>query len=423
MAVGVMLVLFTVFLAIGAPLTFAMALSAIVAFVISGDVPLLVVPLTWYNSLDNFSLLAVPLFVFAGGLMNAGGIAERIVAFTLALTGHVRGGLAQANILTNSFMSAISGSAAADVAAVGSVMIPAMVKHGYKPEFGVVVTSCAAMLASVFPPSIFIVVYASLTGLSVGKMFMAGILPGVVGAAAMMVLSSALAERYGGGRLPRALWPERWRTFKRAAPALMMPVIIIGGIFSGVFTPTEAGAVAVLYGILTGFALRKLTFQNLYTVMLNAAVLTGGALVVLGGASLFSVILVRAGTAQVLLRALLDISTNPVIVKLIVLLFLFLIGMVVEPVPGLILVMPVLTPIVKAMHFDPIQFGISVIMMLILGAVHPPVGILGMIASRIAGIDYMRSIWLLIPFILTWVFTILLVAFVPFLTLWLPYLR
>ena len=422
MTITIMLALFAVFLVSGAPLAFAMGLSATVALVIQNQVPLVILPTAWYNSLDSFSLLAVPLFVFAGALMNAAGIAERIIGFTLAMIGHVKGGLAQANVLTNSFMAAISGSTAADVAAVGSIMIPAMTKRGYQPEFGVAVTCCASMLASVFPPSIFMVIYASLTGLSTSSLFLAGIIPGLVGAAGMIVLSYFMAERFGGQVLPRASAATRLLRLREALPALVMPVIILGGIFSGVFTPTEAGAVAVLYGLLVGAWFRRLRLGMLYRVVLDAAVLTGGALVILGGAALFSFVLIRGGAAELLLGALLGISQDPSIVRLIILLFLFLLGLVVEPVPGLILVIPILEPVIKAMHFDPYQFGVSVIMMLILGAVHPPVGMLGMIASRIAGVPFMKTIWAVMPFMAVWIVLILCVSFIPFLTTFLPYL-
>jgi tripartite ATP-independent transporter DctM subunit len=420
MTIWIMLGLFMVFLVGGAPLAFAMGLSAAVALAIQGQVPLLILPHLWYNSLDSFALLAVPLFVFAGGLMNAVGIAERIVVFTMAMMGHIKGGLAQANILTNSFMAAISGSSAADVAAVGSIMIPAMTRRGYQPQFGVAVTACASMLASVFPPSIFMVIYASLTGLSTGKLFLAGIIPGLIGAGTMMVLSYIYAERFGGRQMAKAGATERIDALKKAAPALVMPFIILGGIFSGIFTPTEAGAVAVLYGVLIGIYFGRLPARVLYQTLLDAAVLTGGALVILGGAALFSFVLVRGGAAEILLAGLLAISHDPTTVRLIILLFLFLIGLVVEPVPGLILVLPVLEPVIKAMHFHPLQFGVSVIMMLILGGVHPPVGIMGMIAARIAGVPYMSTIWALIPFMVMWILLILAVSFIPFLTTWLP---
>lgn len=417
-----MLALFAIFLVIGAPLAFAMGFSGVLALVVQNQVPLIILPTAWYNSLDSFSLLAVPLFVFAGALMNVVGIAERIIGFTMSLLGHVKGGLAQANILTNSFMAAISGSTAADVAAVGSIMIPAMTKRGYKPEFGVAVTSCASMLASVFPPSIFMVIYASLTGISTSRLFLAGVIPGLLGAAGMMAMSYLMAERWGGVVLPRVPARERLTRLWQAIPAIVMPVIILGGIFSGVFTPTEAGAVAVLYGLLIGLVYRRLSLPSLYRVLLDASVLTGGALVILGGAAVFSFVLVRGGAADLLLGGLLSISTNPTVVRLIILLFLFLLGLVVEPVPGLILVIPILEPVVKAMHFDPLQFGVSVIMMLILGAVHPPVGMLGMIASRIAGVPFMQTIRATLPFMGIWIVLILLVSFIPAMTTWLPYL-
>ena len=328
------------------------------------------------------------------------------------------------SIVTSTSLGVVSTRPVTSCSEITGVTVSAVketvLSGGVLAEFGVAVTSCASMLASVFPPSIFMVIYASLTGISTSRLFMAGVIPGLLGAAGMMAMSYVMAERWGGVVLPRVPVRQRLVRLLEAVPAIVMPVIILGGIFSGVFTPTEAGAVAVLYGLLIGLAYRRLTFGGLYHVLLDASVLTGGALVILGGAALFSFVLVRGGAADLLLGGLLSISSDPTVVRLIILLFLFLLGLVVEPVPGLILVIPILEPVVKAMHFDPFQFGVSVIMMLILGAVHPPVGMLGMIASRIAGVPFLRTIRATLPFMGIWIALILLVTFIPALTTWLP---
>lgn len=412
--------LFTLFLVVGAPVAYAMGLSAALALAIQGEIPLVLLPQQFFVQSDNFALLAVPLFVLAGELMNAAGITTRLVDFSRATLGHVRGGLAQANILTNTFMAAISGSAAADVAAVGSIMIPAMKKEGYKPEFAVAVTSCASMLAPIIPPSIIAIIYASLAGISVGKLLIGGVLPGLLGAIALMSLTAALAPGAGGKVTPRVGWGGRWRAFLSAYPALLMPVVIVGGITSGIFTPTEAAAAATLYGIILGILYRRLRPREFFRMLVDCAVLTSSALIVLGGAALFSWVLVRAGAGAAVLSALLSVSSDPSVVMILILLFLLVFGTVMEPVPALVIVMPVLLPISKTMGYDPIQFGVAVIMALIVGAVTPPVGILAMIACRIAGIPYSQTFWYLTPFTAVWMLATLIVAFVPFLTTWLP---
>jgi tripartite ATP-independent transporter DctM subunit len=411
---------FVVFLLLGAPVAFAMGLAAALAIFIQGEVPLVLLPQTMFIQVDSFALLAVPLFILAGELMNAAGITERIVHFSRATMGHVRGGLAHANILTNTFMAAISGSAAADVAAVGSIMIPAMAREGYKKEFAVAVTACASMLAPIIPPSIIAVIYASMAGLSVGKLLLAGILPGLLGAAALMALTAVLAPGAGGKKLPRASWRDRGVALGSAYPALLMPIIVVGGIISGIFTPTEAAAFAVLYALVLGFAFKRLRPGPLYRMVVDCAVMTSATLIVLGGAALFSWVLVRSGVTQHVLGALLAISSDPRMVLLIIIIFLIAFGTVMEPVPALIIVLPIIVPVSKSLGIDQLQFGITVIMALIVGAVTPPVGILAMIACKIARIPYSSTFGYLMPFTLTWLLATLLVAYVPLFTTWLP---
>ena len=295
MSIGLMLGLFCVFMVLGMPIGYCMGLAAILAILFYGALPPLILAQQFYEALDNFSLLAVPLFVLAGELMKVAGITERLVNVSRALIGHFRGGLAQANILTNMFMGAISGSALADLTAIGSMMIPAMKSEGYKPAFAVAVTACAAMMAPIIPPSIIAVIYGSVTGVSIGALFLGGVIPGVLAGLSMLVLAWWLAPSAGARPSARANWQERGGATGRAIPAIFMPVIIIGGILSGAFTPTEAGAVAALYALLFGLFGRKFSFMSLYGNFSAAAALTGSALITLAGAGLFSWVLSRAG--------------------------------------------------------------------------------------------------------------------------------
>ncbi len=420
MSIGLLLVLFFVFMALGMPIAHCMGLAAILVILLDGQLPVLLLAQQFYEALDNFSLLAVPLFILAGELMSVSGITERLVNMSRALIGHFRGGLAQANILTNMFMGAISGSALADLAAIGSMMIPAMKREGYKPAFAVAVTACAAMMAPIIPPSIIAVIYGSVTGVSIGALFLGGVIPGVLAGLAMMVITWYLAPRVGAGPTPKASGRERWAATGRAMPALVMPAIIIGGILSGAFTPTEAGSIAALYALLFGLAGRRHTPRTLYRNFAAAAAMTAGALVTLGGAALFSWVLSRAGVGQSALQLMLSITSDPKLAMLVLIAFFFLLGTFLEPVPALIIVVPIMAPMIRHLGYDPVHFGIVVIMLLVVGSVTPPVGVLAMVASKIAGISYSASLGMLTPYILAWTAVILLVAYVPELVLWLP---
>ena len=420
MSIGLMLLLFFVFMALGMPIAHCMGLAAILVILFDGQLPVLLLAQQFYDALDNFSLLAVPLFVLAGELMGVSGITERLVNMSKALIGHVRGGLAQANILTNMFMGAISGSALADLAAIGSMMIPAMKREGYKPEFAVAVTACAAMMAPIIPPSIIAVIYGSVTGVSIGALFLGGVIPGVLAGVAMMAITWYLAPHVGAGPAVRVSNPERLSAIARATPALVMPALIIGGILSGAFTPTEAGSVAALYALLFGLAGRRHTWRTLYGNFAAAAAMTSSALVTLGGAALFSWVLSRAGVGQAALQMMLSITSDPKLAMLVLIVFFFLLGTFLEPVPALIIVVPIMTPMLKHLGYDPVHFGIVVIMLLVVGSVTPPVGVLAMVACKIAGISYNKSLRMLTPYILVWMAVIILVAYVPALVLWLP---
>lgn len=415
-----MLVLFFVFLVLGMPIAYCMGLAAIATILVDGQLPVLLLAQQFYDALDNFSLLAVPLFILAGELMSVAGITERLVGMSRALLGHLRGGLAQANILTNMFMGAISGSALADLAAIGSMMIPTMKREGYKPAFAVAVTACAAMMAPIIPPSIIAVIYGSVTGVSIGALFLGGVVPGVLAGVALMTVTWFLAPGAGAKPTARASADQVLRASGRALPALVMPAIIIGGILSGAFTPTEAGAIAALYALVFGLVGRRYTFRSLYGNFAAAAEMTASALVTLGGAALFGWVLSRAGVGQVALQFMLSITDDPQLALLVLIAFFFLLGTFLEPVPALIIVVPVMGPMIMHLGYDPVHFGIVTIMLLVVGSVTPPVGVLAMVACRIAGISYNTSLGMLAPFIATWMAVILLVAYIPELVLWLP---
>lgn len=420
MTLTLLFVLFAALLLLGQPVAVAMAAAGAVVLATTTNVPLVLVAQSYVAAIDNFALLAVPLFLFAGELMAASGITERLVAFSRAMMGHLRGGLAQATVLSNMFMAAISGSALADLVAVGSVMMPTMKQEGYRPRFTAAVTACASMLAPIIPPSVILVVYGSITGVSIGALFVAGIIPGLVAGIAMMALVGLRAPSEGARIAPRAPRAERLRSAGAVVPALVLPALIVGGIVLGVFTPTEAGASAVLYALLFGLIGGRHSLRSLASGMLRAALTSGTALVTLCGAAVFGWILAREGIAQVVLSAMLAVTSDPHIALLVLVLFFFVIGTFLEPTPALIVTVPLLQPIVAAYGYDPVHFGIFAVMNLVLGAISPPVGILAMVAAKMAGVSVAAAFYGLLPFVAAWLAATLFVAFNPWTATLLP---
>lgn len=420
MIVALMFGLFTALLAFGVPIAFAMGLSAVAVLVLDGGVPLLVLPQRFFSSLDSFPLLAIPLYIFAGNLMNYGGITSAIVGFSRSLVGHIRGGLGQVNIMTSVLFSGISGSASADVAAVGGMMIPAMKKEGYKPEWAVVITAASAILGPIIPPSLLMVIYGAMTGLSIGTLFLAGIVPGLFLAMIMMALVYWKADEIGAPRHLRVSLGETGKVFLKAAPAMVMPVIIVGGIQSGLFTPTEAGIVAVAYGLGFGLLSHRLNVKNTYRFALQSVVTSASILIILGSAALFSWIIAREGVPAALATWLSSMTSEPAIVLLLIVLVLILVGMFIETISALILMVPILTPIAQTFGFDMIHFSVVVIIALLLGSLTPPVALIVLLGCKIAEVDYMKTMRPLVPFFMVLVIGLLCIMYLPLLTLGLP---
>jgi tripartite ATP-independent transporter DctM subunit len=420
MTVAILFALFIVLLLVGTPISFAMGLSAAIVILLDGSVPLTLLPQRFFSSLDSFPLLAIPLFILAGNLMNLSGITEAIVRFARALIGHVRGGLGHVNVLTSVLFSGISGSAAADVASVGGMLIPAMKREGYKPEWTVVITAASAILGPIIPPSILMVIYGAMTGLSIGTLFMAGIVPGLFIAFVLMVLVYIKADEIGAPRHDRLPFRDVAGTFAGALPALVMPVLIVGGIQSGIFTPTEAGIVAVAYGLMFGFVTRRLRLKETYQFVLDSAISTSAILIILGGAALFSWIIAREGLPALLASGIAEVTENRYVVLLLIIVALLVLGMFVETISALILCVPILTPIAAAFGIDPIHFAIVTIISVLLGSVSPPVAIILLIACQIGKVDYARTLRPLAPFFAVLLVGLLAIAFVPAITLGLP---
>ena len=408
------------FILLGMPIAFSMGLAAVAAIVLDGSIPLIVLPQKMFSSLDSFPLLAIPLFILAGQVMNVSGITEGLIGLARSLVGHMRGGMGQVTILTSLLFSTISGSAAASAAAVGGMLIPAMARDGFRREDAAVITAGAAILGPVIPPSVVMVIYGSMTGLSIGTLFLAGIGPGILIALVLMAAVFYMAGKNPTRRHARASWRERGRALGEAVPALMMPAIIVGGIVSGLFTATEAGVVAVAYGAIYALITRRSDLAGLIDNMTSAAVTSSSIMVILGGASLFGWIIAHEGVPAMIAAWLQGFTSSPFVVMLLVLAVLLLVGIFIEPIPAMVMLVPVLQPIGDVYGLEPYHFAMVVTFGLLLGSLTPPVAVLVLITCKIANIDYMRANRPLIPIFIMMVVALVLIAFIPAITLVFP---
>lgn len=408
------------FLLLGVPIAFALGMAGLAAVLVSDAIPLVIVAQKFYTSLDSFPLLAIPLFIYAGAVMNEGGITERIVHFAKALVGHLRGGLGQVVVITSLIFSSISGSASAAAAAVGGMLLPSMKREGYDQPYSVVVVAASAILGPIIPPSILMVIYSSMTGASVGALFIAGVLPGLLITAVLMLMVYLMASKMGARNERRASLAEVWEAFVHALPALVMPVIIIAGILSGIFTATEAGVVAVAYGICYGFITKELTVRELARQTLASAVVSSSILIILGGAALVSWLITREGVPAQLAALIQGWVSSRELFLLLLVAVLFVVGIFIEPIPAMIMLVPVLLPIATAYGIESTHFAVILTVGVLLGSLSPPIAVLVLIAAKIANIDYTRTNRALIPTFGALCVCHVVIAFVPALSNWLP---
>lgn len=412
---------FVVLIALGMPIAFGIGVSSVLTILLSGSLPLTLVPHRMITQLDSYALLAVPYFILAGMLMEHGGISERLYAFANALTRHWRGGLAQSTMGASIVMSGLSGSGVADISAIGGVAIPGMLKKGYKPSFIASVLTAGGFLGPIIPPSILMIVYGSITNVSIGALFISGVLPGLLLGAAFMGLIWYLSGRLKYAGEPPASRAEIWATFKGAFWALIAPIILIGGIVVGVFTPTEGGAVAALYAFVVGtFVYRELKPRHYYKVLVHTGLLTGSILIIIATAALFGWLLNRLQFPQLVVNAVLAVTTDPTLVLLLVIAFLLAIGTVVETLAAAIILIPVLDPLAAQFGFNAIHYAFVIVLALQVGTVTPPVGVYLFLATKMAGGRLEDSVIDVMPFIAVMVVVLLLVALFPQLSLFLP---
>ena len=415
------LIAFLVFMAMGIPVALAMGSSALVyTFLSSGISPTLLIQTT-FAGMASFPLLAIPLFILAGNLMNEGGITEDLVGFSRQLVGHISGGLGLTTIVACAIFASISGSAVATAAAIGTVMLPAMRRAGYDDEVSSAVTATASCMGPIIPPSIPFIIYGVIAQVSIGALFIAGIIPGLLLGLCLMIYMLVVARRDGYPREPRASMRDVFTGTLRALPSLVMPVIIIGGIWGGIFTPTEAAGIAVVYAFMVGFFVyRRLKLSRLYRLFLISGVEAAVVMLLLGLSEPFAWVVAVEQVPMKVMETLAYLSSSPYVFLILVNIFLLLIGITLETAPALTIVTPVLVPLADKMGIDPVHFGVIVCFNLVLGLITPPVGgvlfsvcgITGMSLERLS-----RGIW--IPFLIA-VGVLLIITFVPSLSTFLP---
>ncbi len=420
MTAEALLIALVVLFALNVPIAIAIGSASVIAILVLGDFPLMVVAQRMFGGTDSFHLLAVPLFMFAGAIMEAGGISRRIIDFANALVGWLPGGLAAVTIVSAMFFAGISGSAAADAAAVGAILIPAMKKSGYDSDFSAAVLASGGSIGVIIPPSIPMIIFGFLTGASIGQLFAGGILPGLLVGISLIAVSTVISRRHGYGATQAFSFWHMARTFRHAILSLGAPLIILGGILLGIFTATESAAIAVVYALVVSLTVyREINWKKLPKILVDASVTAAVVMFIIAAASIFSWVAAIEELPARLAGVLLTLTTDRVILLLLINLILLIAGTFVETTAALILLVPMIVAILPALGIDLVQLGVIVVTNLAIGMLTPPMGICLIVAGSISG-DRLEAIaWRIGPFLLILLIDLLVVTFYSPLTMWL----
>jgi len=415
--------LFLLFLMIGLPVFFGLLAAPGLLLWLNGqprDIALLYRNV--YNGMDSFPLMAIPFFMLAGVLMNRGGITSRLVEFSQAIMGHFRGGLAHVNILSSMLFAGLSGSAVADTSAIGSMLIPAMVKNGYTRKFSAAITAASSVIGPIIPPSGIMIIYSYVMGESVAALFLAGIIPGILVGVGLMLMTWVMAQRYDFPvATKRATWSERGNASIKAFFPLLTPVIILGGILGGIFTPTEASAVAVAYALLVSLLiLKSMTVRDLPKVLTEAAMVSSVVLLLVGAAMAFKTVVSLSHTPEILSAWILSLSDNPLILLFLINLLLFVVGMFLDAGPAIIILAPILGPIFINLGVHPVHFAIIMSVNLTVGLATPPMGLVLFVASSVSGERIESISKAILPFLAVEVVVIFMITYIPAVSLAIP---
>ncbi|MCL4371541.1 MAG: TRAP transporter large permease [Chloroflexi bacterium] len=416
-----MMVILIVMFALGVPIAISMGVAGFVGILLTGNIPLEVTAQRFMTGVDSFPLLAVPFFILAGALMNAGGVTERLVRLANALVGHLTGGLGHVVVVTNMIMAGMSGSASADAAGTGAVLIPSMVRAGFAPNFSAAVTASASTIGPIIPPSIPFVMYGVLASVSIGRLFLGGAIPGVLMGIYLMVVVYLISKKRGYARGQKATCGSLTKAFWEGLPALMLPVIILWGIVGGVVTPTEAAVLAVLWALFLGlFVYRELTLASMHQVFGEAALTTGAIMFIVAASQLLAWMLTREQAGPLLVNSVTSITTDPKLVLLAINIILLILGCFLETLSIMIILVPVLMPLIHNVGIDPVHFGVVLTLNLMIGLITPPVGMAMFIACSIAKIKVIDFAKEIVPFMVALILVLLAITYIPDLVLFLP---
>lgn len=419
-----MLLLLCVFfglLIIGVPIFVALGAASFAYVYFIGHIPAFVVLHRMAGGVDSFPLIAVPFFILAGNLMNSAGITNRIFAFATAAVGWLRGGLGHVNVLASVIFAGMSGAAVADAGGLGTIEIKAMRDHGYDDNLSVGITAASSTIGPIMPPSLPMVIFGVMANVSIGQLFAAGFIPGLLMAVALMIYVTWYSRRKGIGRDQPFHLGTLGQTFLAAIPALMTPVIIIGGMTSGAFTPTEAAIAACAWALFLGFVFyRSLSLRRFYKISLQTIETTASVLIIVAGASLFSWVLTITQVTTLVTSFLLGVSDNPLIILLIINILVLIVGCFMETIAAISILVPVLMPVIAHVGIDPVQFGVIMVLNLMIGLLTPPVGMVLFVLSRISGLSVERTVRATAPFLIPLLLVLAAISIFPALTLYLP---
>jgi len=408
---------------LGVPVAFALAFAPAVGFILADKLVFMqLLPQRLFLGINAFPLLAIPLFLLAGEIMNVGGITRNLVQFANVLVGHLRGGLAHVNIVASILFAGLSGSAVADTSALGSILIPAMEKDGYTRRFAAAVTAASSVIGPIIPPSIIMVVYGMVMSTSVAGLFLAGFVPGLLMGGGMMIVTAIIAKKKNFPKRDKsASLKEVWRAFRSAFLPLLTPVIILGGILSGVFTPTEAAGAAVAYALLLSMlVLRTLKFQDLPRIFLRTGVASAAILFVVGTATIFGGIVTISGLPVKLGQVVFSTTDNILVVLFLVNILLLVVGMFLDASPAILILGPILAPTMMQLGIHPLHFAIIMCVNLTVGLATPPLGLILFVASGLTRLQVLEIAREMAPFLIIHIVVIFLVTYFPFLTMTLP---
>lgn len=411
------------FIILGIPVVFSLGLSNI-AILKAMDIPYMVLAAKMISGMNSFPLLAIPFFMFVGEVMNRGGIAKRLVDFADAIVGYITGGLGHVNILASMFFGGISGSAIADTAAIGGLLIPPMKEQKYPADYSAAVTAASAVIGIIIPPSIPFILYGIITNTSIARMFLGGIVPGILVGLCLMVTTYFTSKKYGYGKVDTSnkfSLKRLWKTFKGAWLALTIPIIVVGGILGGIFTATEAGVVAAFTALILGlFVYKEIEFRDLPTILLSTAKVTAVVLFLCGMAMVTAWLLTRARVPFTLAGLLTSLTSSKIGILLITNVLLFLVGFVMDLTPAMLILAPILLPVMQRVGIDPVYFGVIMSINLGIGLITPPVGTVLYVATGVADISLEELVKAIIPFLITLLIVLgLLIAF-PQLVMFIP---